>query len=34
MKSAFWTALTGKVFLFVNAAYEKLAPAKVWCPEI
>jgi SulP family sulfate permease len=34
MKSVFWKALTGEVFLSANAAYEKLAPAKVWCPEI
>ncbi|PKO48390.1 MAG: sodium-independent anion transporter [Betaproteobacteria bacterium HGW-Betaproteobacteria-4] len=34
MKSAFWAALTGEVFLSANAAYEKLGPAKVWCPEI
>jgi len=34
MKSAFWHALTGEVFLSANAAYAKLAPAEVWCPEI
>ena len=34
MKSAFWNALTGEVFLSANAAYAKLAPAEVWCPEI
>lgn len=34
MKSELWQALTGEVFLSANAAYEKLAPAKVWCPEI
>ncbi len=34
MKSAFWNALTGEVFLSANAAYTKLAPAEVWCPEI
>ncbi len=34
MKSALWEALSGEVFLSANAAYEKLAPAKVWCPEI
>jgi len=34
MKSELWSALTGEVFLSANAAYEKLAPAKVWCPEI
>jgi SulP family sulfate permease len=34
MKSAFWSVLTGEVFLSANAAYEKLAPAEVWCPEI
>jgi SulP family sulfate permease len=34
MKSALWGALSGEVFLSANAAYEKLAPAKVWCPEI
>jgi len=33
-KSAFWQALTGEVFLSANAAYEKLAPPAVWCPEI
>ncbi|MFZ2267077.1 MAG: sulfate permease [Azonexus sp.] len=34
MKSELWNALSGEVFLSANAAYEKLAPAKVWCPEI
>lgn len=34
MKSAFWNALTGEVFLSTHAAYAKLAPAEVWCPEI
>jgi len=34
MKSDLWSALTGEVFLSANAAFEKLAPAKVWCPEI
>jgi len=34
MKSAFWNALTGEVFLSANAAYTRLAPAEVWCPEI
>jgi len=34
MKSDLWKALTGEVFLSANAAYEKLAPAKIWCPEI
>jgi SulP family sulfate permease len=34
MKSVLWNALTGDVFLSANAAYEKLAPAEVWCPEI
>ncbi|UCV16776.1 SulP family inorganic anion transporter [Quatrionicoccus australiensis] len=34
MKSAFWNALTGEVFLSAHAAYAKLAPVEVWCPEI
>lgn len=34
MKSMLWSALTGEVFLSANAAYEKLAPPEVWCPEI
>jgi SulP family sulfate permease len=34
MKSSLWKALTGEVFLSAYAAYEKLAPAEVWCPEI
>lgn len=34
MKAELWKALTGEVFLSTNAAYEKLAPATVWCPEI
>lgn len=34
MKSALWSTLTGEVFLSANAAYEKLAPPEVWCPEI
>ncbi|HJV92750.1 MAG TPA: sulfate permease [Azonexus sp.] len=34
MKSMLWNALTGEVFLSANAAYEKLAPPEVWCPEI
>ncbi|UCV17422.1 SulP family inorganic anion transporter [Ferribacterium limneticum] len=34
MKSSLWKALTGEVFLSANAAYEKLAPPEVWCPEI
>lgn len=34
MKSSLWSTLTGEVFLSANAAYEKLAPARVWCPEI
>jgi SulP family sulfate permease len=34
MKSVLWKALTGEVFLSANAAYEKLAPPEVWCPEI
>ena len=34
MKSSLWHELTGEVFLSANAAYEKLAPADVWCPEI
>ena len=34
MKSSLWSALTGEVFLSANAAYAKLAPPEVWCPEI
>ncbi|MBI2278028.1 MAG: sulfate permease [Dechloromonas sp.] len=34
MKSMLWNALTGEVFLSANAAYEKLAPPEVWCPDI
>ncbi|MBT9523379.1 MAG: sulfate permease [Dechloromonas sp.] len=34
MKSSLWKALTGEVFLSAYAAYEKLAPPEVWCPEI
>ncbi|WP_310493057.1 sulfate permease [Dechloromonas sp.] len=34
MKSLLWKALTGEVFLSAYAAYEKLAPPEVWCPEI
>lgn len=32
--SDFWNALSGEVFLSANAAYTRLAPAEVWCPEI
>ncbi|PKO38752.1 MAG: sodium-independent anion transporter [Betaproteobacteria bacterium HGW-Betaproteobacteria-6] len=34
MKASLWSALTGEVFLSANAAYAKLAPREVWCPEI
>ncbi|MFZ2974538.1 MAG: sulfate permease [Ferribacterium limneticum] len=34
MNSSLWKALTGEVFLSAYAAYEKLAPPEVWCPEI
>ena len=34
MQSELWNVLTGEVFLSANAAYQKLQPAAVWCPEI
>lgn len=34
MRSLLWSTLTGEVYLSANAAYEKLAPPEVWCPEI
>ena len=33
-QSALWPALTGESFISANAAYERLTPASVWCPEI
>ena len=33
-RSALWSALSGKVFLSTNEAYETLRPTPGWCPDI
>lgn len=33
-RSALWSALSGKVFLSTNEAYESLRPTPGWCPDI
>ena len=32
--STLWPALSGKVFLSANEAFEKLRPSALWCPDI